>query len=339
MDFLDLPSNKFRNKVICDFHFKENSFMNYKRERLTKTIAVPTIYIEPDTRVELDLLEKPTDWVEENKRRAATTTYKQPGDINMHEQTNSASNDEESPLAEPVRKKAKTDPAPVVRILNGSGSMRILCPSAVKKQLPTAKQSSPLLVKLAPENFTIRKVVKSEAAANPIIPKQQIIETIATEEEDIVTLEPQTTSQPTASVMKPESDVSEDLKPVLEESLRQIAEIKEMLNKKQADVPLPSSRKSSEDNISQSQFNKVQLFNGIKRYLSPSITALLRMELFQSPGREYKKDEKIICQELLQLGDKTYSFLHDEWRLRLPAQSEVQQWLDDKAIEEDDDAS
>lgn len=335
-------TNKFyRNKVICDFHFKENNFMNYKRERLTKTIAVPTIYIEPETNAEVDLLENPTDWVEENKKKSECTTYKQPDDINMDEQTNSANSsivEENTSIEQPLRKKIKSEFfAPVVRILNGRGNLREDGSfQQVFKKLPTAKQSSPLVVKLSPDSFTIRKFVKPEITAIPAIPKQPVIECF---EEEFATIEPPITSKSTATA-KSEQPRSEELKPVLEESIRQLAEIKEMI-KKQAEAPSPSSRKDSEDNIniSQSQLNKVQLFNGIKRYLSPSISALLRMELFAAPGREYKKDEKIICQELLQLGEKTYSFLHDEWRLRLPAKAEVQQWLDEKETDEDDDAS
>lgn len=335
MDFLDLPISKIRNKVICDFHFPENNFMNYKRERLTKTHAVPTVYIEPDTKAEVDLVENPTDWVKENKKIALNSTYTQSEVINMSNELDAGSSAVDDG---PLRKKMKSELAkPVVRILNGSGSLREISQPVVKKSLPTAKQNSPLVVKLSPESFTIRKVKIPVNTAKPFVTKQQVNEAVIFEDH-IEALEPETSAM---SIATPSMTEPVELKPFIEESLKQIAEIKEMLNNKKGEIPSPSSRKDFEENsnISQSQFNKVQLFNGMKRYLSPSITALLRMELFAAPGREYKKDEKIICQELFQLGEAAYSFLHDEWRLRLPAKSEVEQWLDEKKLEEDDDAS
>jgi hypothetical protein len=40
MPFLELPLDKLKNKVVCDLHFKEIHFMNYKREKLNKTNSV-----------------------------------------------------------------------------------------------------------------------------------------------------------------------------------------------------------------------------------------------------------------------------------------------------------
>lgn len=69
------------------------------------------------------------------------------------------------------------------------------------------------------------------------------------------------------------------------------------------------------------------------------MNALLRIELFYTPNREYKKDEKIICQEILSLGERTYDYFSEEWRLRLPAKQDVQRWIQEEVCEEDEDAS
>lgn len=42
LDFLDLPDSKLRNKVVCEDHFQDHCFMNFKKERLIKT-AVPNL--------------------------------------------------------------------------------------------------------------------------------------------------------------------------------------------------------------------------------------------------------------------------------------------------------
>lgn len=346
MDFLDLPLNKILNKVICDFHFKENNFMNYKRERLTKTNAVPTIYISPDTNVEVDLLTNPTSWVEANKKKQLPVSFLKSEKINIDESSYSAGTFDDPQTSPPPVKKIKHNDT--IRILNGkAGGSGDITVQRIVKKLPVVTASSP---SKAGEHYTIRKIVAptvKPAASGAKVIKQEILSQKAPEElllEVESNIDLPAEAPPVITITKSRQSspikadkVSEDLKPILMDSLKQIAEIKEMLNEK----PAPSTSKESSENqsISQSHLNKVQLFNGIKRYLSPSMNALLRIELFSTPGREMKKDEKIICQELLQLGDKTYNFLSDEWRLRLPAKKEVQQWIDERETEDDDDAS
>lgn len=363
MDFMDLTPAKILNKVICDFHFKENNFMNYKRERLTKTNAVPTIYVSSENNTEVDLVTNPTDWVTANKLKAPKTSFQAHSLINIDESSVNSSMDEDS---RSPAKKIKLQPLPssasAVRILNvsaNSGSeVSVL---KVAKKLPVVTRvaepsASPKVVKVSNDRYTIRKVPIQKVPSSPLAPKilkQEILQTpnqipLENTEAAINITEETPIILATTPVIKPEilapqniQLISEDLKPILMDSLKQIAEVKEMLNdNRKLTVAGPSPKVSEESSsISHSHLNKVQLFNGIKRYLSPSMNALLRIELFSTPGREYKKDEKIICQELLQLGEKTYDFLNDEWRLRLPAKKDVQTWLDEKIAEEDDDAS
>jgi hypothetical protein len=61
------------------------------------------------------------------------------------------------------------------------------------------------------------------------------------------------------------------------------------------------------------------------------------MEIFAAPNREFKKDEKIICSEILKLGSEVYDFFSDEWRLRLPSKEIVKGWQSEELT--DDDAS
>lgn len=358
MSFLDLPSQKILNKVICDFHFKENNFMNYKRERLTKTNAVPTIYISPKNQEEVDLVTSPTEWVLENQKSAIPSSFRRSSNYSINVDESGTASDsfvfEEEQPPSPKKVKLETPLNSTMRILNSSVSSSggAITVRKIVKKTPNAIDS-PEVVKQHSGDYTIiRPVQKTPVKAVPKIVKQEILQPSSFEDLPASLVEvvlpptnyakPQSSSTYTKSQPSPTRSVTDDLKPAILDSIKQIAEIKEMmLNRKPEFVAVPQPERPTEQeaNISQSQLNKVQLFNGIKRYLSPSMSALLRMELFAAPDREYKKDEKIICQELLQLGDKTYSHLADEWRLRLPAKKDVQDWLDEQMAEEDDDAS
>lgn len=352
MDFLELAPNKILNKVICDFHFKENNFMNYKRERLTKTNAVPTIFMVPGTSEEIDLSVSPTDWVEKNRKKALPESFKHSSQINIDESSDLSNTIQDEETKPPAAKKKKLDVASnVIRILNGTSatSGEVTVQKIFPKKIPILKQpaqNSTKVLKVSGSNYTIRQVPSSPAkpqstsTPKPKILTEVIDPAMIQDFVEIPQIEFIDAPSVNATMVSSNGAFNEDLKPVLMDSLKQISEIKEMLNKKQSEVNAsPTLRVEPENsNISQSHMNKVQLFNGIKRYLSPSMIALLRMELFAAPGREYKKDEKIICQELLSLGEAPYNFIADEWRLRLPAKSDVQEWANEMT-EEDDDAN
>lgn len=355
--FQDLAPDKLKNKVICDRHFKENHFMNYKREKLNKTNAIPTIYITAEN-TEIDLLLEPTSWVIKNKAKSlqSTTVSHNLNTIDIDENPSEVSlireTEDDPDMNQPERKKMKAEyTTSPIRILNrnaiaGSTAMTQSKPALTRMtRLPTVVSVAlpTKLVKVSNENYTIRQVVSSPSTALKIL-KQEIIPPYNSIPESKQT-EPESPLQfvempLTSSTNLRTLETTDELKPILMDSLKQIAEIKDLLNQKQLTIQAPKSPKEEDSsNISQSHLNKVQLFNGVKRYLGPAMNALLRLELFSTPNREYKKDEKLICQELLLLGDKTFDFITEEWRLRLPAKTEVQKWLSERDTEEDDDAS
>lgn len=325
--------------------------MNYKREKLNKTHAIPTIFITPECK-ERDLEQDPTDWVLRNAKQPLPESFNSTK-IDIDESPSSSDfslmADDTSNSPPPVKKvKPNIFASPAVRILNRNATVgAAIAPkpqtsvlkSKIVKKLPTVTSpaTQTKVVTVGGENYTIRKVsLAPSPKPQPAVFKKEIVQPTTCEE--MVEATPAAVDPPTV-VQEPEKP-QENLKPILMDSLKQIAEIKQMLNDSKSQASTTSPKRSDEDaNISQSQMNKVQLFNGIKRYLSPSMNALLRIELFSTPNREHKKDEKVICQELLLLGNKTYDFLTEEWRLRLPAKQDVQQWLDAKTTEEDDDAS
>jgi hypothetical protein len=338
MELLKLPMEKLKNKVICDKHFPETSFMNYTRSKLNKTTAIPTLFFSSDN-VEIDLLTNPTEWVYHNRNETPSSEFltSLKTDINIDESSDQITVTNSS-LTPPPIKRIKVEkqllPTPKAKI----SEIRIL------NKIPTASpisNSQVVSVKSTPPAKFINakvKVEKPKAFSPPTIINNSPPPKVDNEQYEYIVL-PSMSSPPASTVNTVQADSSLEVKSIMKD----LTEIKSLLNEKlqQQASPTPAQSPStsspSESNITQSHLNKIQLFNGIKRYLSPSLIALLRMEIFAAPSREYKKDEKIICSEILKLGNETYDFFSDEWRLRLPSKEMVKGWQSEEMT--DDDAS
>lgn len=125
---------------------------------------------------------------------------------------------------------------------------------------------------------------------------------------------------------------------------KQIEDLKKLLTDKLSDKKDTSNQGStsatSSTDVRQIRvekgpaMTKVQLFNGIRKYLNPTMVALLRMEMFGSSEREYRPDEKQLSKELFNLNQNVYEFMRDEWRFRLPPKVQVEEWLKNPDDEE-----
>ncbi|XP_068149800.1 uncharacterized protein [Drosophila tropicalis] len=72
---------------------------------------------------------------------------------------------------------------------------------------------------------------------------------------------------------------------------------------------------------------KAQLYQGLKKYLGPTMAALVRMEMFGGvDDRDWQDDERQFAMELLQLGEEVYTYCSEEWRFRLPSLRLVRYW-------------
>lgn len=322
---------KLKNKVICDKHFPETSFMNYTRSKLNKTTAIPTLFFNSDN-VEIDLLTNPTDWVHQNRNETPSTEFQTSikTEISIDESSDQITN---SPLTPPPTKRMKVDkpqllPTPKAKISEIRILNKIPAVSSIVKALPaSAKYLNPKGKAEKPKTFAQTTIINSSPP--PKVDNEQQYEYIvlpAMPSPSTPTVAPAVQAEPTLEVKAIMKDLTE-IKSLLNEKLQQLPA---------APAAAPQSP-SNESNITQSHLNKIQLFNGIKRYLSPSLIALLRMEIFAAPSREYKKDEKIICSEILKLGNEVYDFFSDEWRLRLPSKEMVKGWQSEEMT--DDDAS
>lgn len=322
--------------------------MNYTRSKLTKTTSVPTIYFDEEGD-EHDLLEAPTDWVTANRKNMPSPGYLVPSTKSRTDIDESADHitilntSMSSPLkrtfdvarkvkSEVISIKQETPSKPEIRILNKLPATTI----SLNNQVHTLNEIKQIVKKSPATVKALSSPPEKRMKPNPSAPKiisQQVFAPAAPvyEEDPLQSFEYQIEQVPEP---KPK-DNSEEIKTLLKE----VSEMKSILNEK-LKQPAPSvnpPKLNESSNINQSLMNKTQLFNGIKRYLSPSLIALLRMEIFGAPSREYKKDEKIICSELLKLGDETYDFFSDEWRLRLPSKDTVKSWKLEEMT--DDDAS
>lgn len=129
---------------------------------------------------------------------------------------------------------------------------------------------------------------------------------------------------------------------MMEEHAKQIEDLKKLLTEKLPDKKGDANDDQASDAAAHSSagtrfvrvekgpaMTKVQLFNGIRKYLNPTMVALLRMEMFGSAEREYRPDERQLSKELYNLNQNVYDYMRDEWRFRLPAKTEVEKWLKD----------
>lgn len=320
--------------------------MNYKREKLNKTNAIPTIYLSDD--LEIDLMESPTDWVAENELQANSEELTTPKNIDMDEQCQMVEYDfqvSDSTADSPPSKKIRIDTQKQpIKILNIEAFPKVNVVQSTPKQtknvfaatVPSSSSKKPvrlLPVKTEPKGYSIRRV----SPKKEYYTQQSVIEEVP-----LLLIE----SEAQNAEVEESAGKTDELKTLLFQCMKDNADIKDLIIKQQGAARRESSSSShvtqpeESSVITQSHLNKVQLFNGIKRYLSPAMVALLRMDLFcGSSSREYKADEKVICKEILQFGNEVYSFLSDEWRLRLPPKETVEKWIREQQDQDEDDAS
>ena len=216
-----------------------------------------------------------------------------------------------------------------VKVLNVCPSPKVTSASAapVVLQKVVLKKKIPVKKEIVPE---VKETVVAEVYHDSdVIEEASIADLpIVTEDNTLVTQE---------IPVKPTVDESVYAKK-LEDQSKQIEELKQLILENMSQKPVPPAPvpvpTCESPKMEKSQMNKVQLFNGIKRYLNPSMVAMLRMEMFGGNDRQYKPDEKTVCTELLALGTEVYKFFADEYRFRLPPIKEVQKWEQDK-IEDD----
>lgn len=381
ISFLHLPWTQLRNKTVCEDHFVDGCFMNFKRERLVKT-AIPTLHrtkaggildIQLDeskvSALEYYFNDKGTD--QQTIDLPDSQPLKRTIHVNLSVDENPSADDEFTdtivvseaspsfPLAiAPVSGNCISDDSKPV-VLNR------VCSSGVKRFPMQKMQTKPHVkrkeVYAGDDNeavFTPNKRIKSEFSdkgANVVgrtYGKSNIINPMAMrnvqEPEHILpAIDNGLNEAITANILEKINHIEERDANKVDKSLymqmmtehaKQIEDLKKLLTDKltdknkdtsnQGDLAAHSSTDARTIRIEKGPaMTKVHLFNGIRKYLNPTMVALLRMEMFGSSDREYRPDERQLSKELYSLNQNVYEYMRDEWRFRLPPKTDVEEWL------------
>lgn len=365
VSFLQLPINKLRNKVVCEEHFRESGFMNSRKERLIKS-AIPTL-------LKLDSGEIIDYEVDENNKTMydvhaeKNSTYEmgnsapkllnkvvvKPETITMLqtlvdnekydlciERMDNLSEQEHFLLPETITKPIEPvlihhDVPP--KLLNSlpSTSLKkidILAP------IKLAKRKMPVVSAAQVKKEKIQKI-KTEFAVIDEKGEMTTHTLDALEIEGITELSFENTEPITIQIQKSDNKLTNKQSEQLKKRKDLVSEENAELKKVQANIavnpvltPLPPVKPHKLEKGP--PLTKAQLFNGIRKYLNPSMVALLRMELFGDPEREYKSDEQNFSMELLELKGNVYDYMRSEWRFRLPPKSMVQTWIEQREASE-----
>lgn len=380
LDYIDMPSNKLRNKVVCEDHFKSSCFMNYKKESLVKT-AVPTLVkldsgeiidLESST-IEIEILEEdksdysdfsPTKPIILNnrKREIGQKNIDLMPDIRNKDlfllEVKSDENQEIKKRKMEILENVQVN-APVKKVINNVN--KFTNPTVLNKFIKKEESPAPI-TKLLNSGITLTKLktVNKKPNAKKLIPQRieaskEIIAPEPVPEPKVDSSEPESEEDPLESTTQiivekeiptppqaSQETIDKELYvQTMSDQAKQIEELKilmkEMIVKNSEPQTIIKPIKETSPKVSKSNLNKVQLFNGIKRYLNPSMVSLLRMEMFGGNEREWKSDEKEFSVELLNLGPSVYEYMQDEWRFRLPPKKDVEKWKVDKGDDSDMD--
>lgn len=414
LDFLSLPDSKLRNKVVCEVHFVDKCFMNYKKERLIKT-AVPTLLPAKNGKIEVfEIDDEEADKIESepidneidlpspavpvvrikieppsldvnsppksqpkilNKMGPTTTSpaiiepkFNQVEISNLGRKRKTSKESSSETLSIKQKRKPKDEVFQIAeRLLSSDSSAYSLNmdidvssesdigaggakPSIYRNncRIIKMKNANNVLIKSEPE--PANKLLPTKCVVNTIegarnvaaygnknsLKKIQVLgDTIISthtiqkpKQIEMVTIE-----HPKL-LFKPETGENAQLQTMA----KQIEELKDLLTAKavtengQSSAVTASSSALAQPLIVKMDkgpaMTKVQLFNGIRKYLNPSMVALLRMEMFGTTDRAFRPDEKQFSKELLNLNETVYDYMRDEWRFRLPDKKDVKSWLE-----------
>lgn len=391
LDFLTLPDNKLRNKVVCEAHFVEKAFMNFKKERLIKT-AVPTLlklddgavqvfecsdedaekldYTKGSDEIDLPPAESPkllNKWSDFNHKTPENTimlSKRKTSHTSHFASLNKQSKIEpEFEFIEPATLTQTNDDSTVFKVsldfdatntVIATAKPKVIRPKIIKmrSQLPTVKHEKDSISPVSTTTILNNIKIEPMTTPKPSPIARRISYSVKKESnqfnsnaKQIQVLENTLVASPNVGcILNASSSTNEEIATPdtnkLENMSKQIEELKALLTAKSISE---SSSSSAAPTSFQNQYvkiekgpalQKVQLFNGIRKYLNPSMVALLRMEMFGSNDREYRPDEKQFSKELFNLNESVYEYMRDEWRFRLPPKTDVQSWLENQDDED-----
>lgn len=389
-----------KNKAVCGLHFKDQCFMNYKKNRLTPT-AIPTLHrllygkvldyslspnpkptvLQPTT--DQHLLPPPGTLIWGNlpefwdnfstlSNKSSAIKFDQPpdpkkprilnrdlasftlskADFDIDEKTTDSINVDEIVTIDDEQSISETEEITYVQESNEQETQHYSS-EALKNETHHSSSEALNIISIEDVEYVsedlntsveepVSKVVLQglcSAYENEIAVLKKALETKANEaERTIAQLEVDlATVKNDLKVSEAKvSDSAAKLKDCEEALAEAEAKSKELVIAAATESLLREVPKPSPNPIP-AALTKAQLFNGIKKYLSASMVALVRMEMFGNTERAWKTDEKQVSVELLRLGENVYKYFRDEWRFRVPPLKMVEKWTNEVVEEEEDD--
>uniref|UniRef100_T1H096 THAP-type domain-containing protein n=1 Tax=Megaselia scalaris TaxID=36166 RepID=T1H096_MEGSC len=321
--FKHLDLKGIRNKVVCSDHFRYEHFMNYQKNKITRT-AIPTLGRYRFNRVLVLDYEKSSNPAAEMLPKPTLPHLIPPADFEIpkwspeYQSNNDPNSNDDTESTDEDLPTTRNN-----KVLNN------ICATASAKPEDTFRIPVSDIINLGEE----------------ILEKNDIKPIISKENQTQTTPARKSLSDQDKLLIKEKDELKHkinDLEEVLQKKEQLVTQLQNQSESKISELQSKIDKMESQnrENLAKTQqlnLSKAQLYNGIKKYLCPAMATLVRMEMFGGAEREWKKDEKIASIDLLKLGDGVYNYFRDEWRLHLPAKKDVKEWADNvEQFDEDD---
>ncbi|EDV96347.1 uncharacterized protein LOC6558334 [Drosophila grimshawi] len=298
-DILNVAREKLINRAVCARHFRYECFMNYKLDRLIPRQMPTLVRVSKELAWDMEHLDE--------NGEATMVKLSVPKLLHLIPPDNF-----ECPLG-------FTEDALFGRkyaVKRGAAPKPLLLIASKRKKEQDAKDN--MAASMIDNNLTS---VKTELSTKPIDLTASFVQ-----EADATIIDAIMPTPPAEENYEDLQHKYDELKTNFDRLATENGELKQSVIKLEA----------HKRHLNNSSSSKPQLYNSIKKYLCPTMAALVRMEMFGSAERAWKQDERDFAKELLQLGEDVYAHCCDEWRFRLPSLRMTRTWLEATTGPDDD---
>lgn len=309
-DILNVAREKLLNRAVCARHFRYECFMNYKLDRLIPNQIPTLVRISKELAWDLGHLDENG---EATMVKVANPTLQHLIPPQNFECPLGFIEDER--FDRKLEAKRRSAPRP-------------LAMDAIKKQKIMHEQEK--------ESINKMKVLEVRHPEESVEDESvKAAETIIDDQKQDIPVVMETSRLPSLSdqILEELQLKYDQLKANFDQLSAENIALKESIVKVEAQPKVNTSSSSAPA----PQLSKSQLYKGIRKYLGPSMGALVRMEMFGGGEREWKEDERVFAKELLQLGEDVYIHCSDEWRFRLPTLRMTRSWLENTSSVDNED--
>ncbi|XP_002021281.2 uncharacterized protein LOC6596213 [Drosophila persimilis] len=333
-EILKVSQLKLANRAVCARHFRIECFMNYKMDRLIAKQTPTLMRVNKDLAWDFESIDENGEAMLVKLPSPTSAHLKPPEGFECPLGFDTDAIEGEISLERLVYKRPSSS-LPEKAFKRRKLNLTKVQQEQEQEQHQTNTKMSPRMIDfprnaLQKQKAEICKPIISKISARPTIQEPSIrsgqSQEMAIREEEPSVPESDIETLPTAEECQLQLEYNK-LKLEFEKLSEQNVQLKQL----QASIPSTSRAPPSSTLTS---MTKPQLYNGIKKYLGPTVAALVRMEMFGgAEDRNWKDDERRFVVELLQLGESIYEHCCEEWRFRLPSLRIARSWLDSKEPE------